>query len=268
VRFWDPATQSAAAVPLDVQAYPDAAPERLTKAVQGRSGAYSFRGLPGLRNVETSAGDDDFWASNAIHIPYTVVVNDPTNTYLPFQFSLRLPNRGFYGLAGSPLDTTLVPDATWLPIFSSPARTTPDGMGVVRGLLMDSVSGGPAAWALVRLDGPNMTPAVGLTDARGVISLLFLYPEPRNFALGSPLRSGGLRLTDQTWVLNLSVQYKPGRASEITPDLDGTLQQVPAICDVPAITVQFGKEFILRSLDSVSGRELSALLITAAGSPL
>jgi len=276
IRFWDVATGSAAVVPLDVEAYPNAVPELLKPALQGRSGQYSFRGLPGLRNIEFGAGDDAFWSANPPSFPFTVVVNDPTSTYLPFQFSVLLPHRGFFGLLSSPLGSTLVPDASWIPIFSLPSRPLPDGMTVIRALLVDDRTGVPAAWAMVTAEAPDMLPAVGIADARGVISLPLLYPEPRNFAIGSPLRPGGMKLTDQTWPVNISISYNPGRTAEITPDLDETLQQMHAtawqdnahLAPATTFTLQYGKDLVLRSRDRLSGRDLSVLLITPAGSPL
>jgi hypothetical protein len=82
-------------------------------------------------------------------------------------------------------------------------------------------------------------------------------------------------LGDQTWQLTLTVFYRPG-ISQPFPDLGEILQQGSATVwqdsarSAPggSYTLQFGQELVLRSRDSVTGRELSVLLVTSAQSPL
>jgi hypothetical protein len=259
---------------LTVAAYPDAYPELVSPAVWNASGIYSFSGLPGLRRAENGAGDDAYWNANPPSIPYTVAVSDPLNRYLPFQLALLLPARGLYGLLASPLLALPVPDATWLPIFSTPARPAAGVTAMIRASLQD-VSGAGAAWAVMTARAPGGPPAIGVADSRGVISLPLPYPELRSAFFGSPLISAPLKLSDQNWPVDINVFWTPFSAAVTTPDLEQLLQQGEASVwrdtarSTPAttFTLEFGNDLILRSVDS-AGRELPYLLVTAAGSPL
>jgi len=65
LRFWDQVTQSVVSDGLVVTAWRSAQPEVRTLAWLNRSGVFSFRNLPGLREIENGAGDADFWAQHA-----------------------------------------------------------------------------------------------------------------------------------------------------------------------------------------------------------
>lgn len=284
VRFWDVAMQKPAEPGLTVTAFPDAYPELLSTAVVGRSGVYSFSHLPGLGLAGHGSGDAAFWSANPPSIPYTVNVIDEQQRYLPFRFSTLFPVQGLFGLFSSPVTAALTPDATWLPVFSSPSREVPGPTAVIRAQLLDdtpqsppAAAPAPAAWALLTAQLAGAQPVTGLADERGVISLAAPYPEPRSTALPSPVASplgvGGAKLADQTWPVTISVFYRRGKAAEDLPDLPTLLQQPAATAwrdsshSAPAVdfTVQYGKDLVLRSLDSVSGRQLPVLLITPVG---
>jgi hypothetical protein len=276
LRFWDVATQSAAGAGLYVEAHPNATPERATPAAVGPSGIYSFCRLPGLRGFENGAGDEPFWASDAPRVPFTVLTSDPQNRYLPCRLAITLPVKGIYAQRSSPLDSGLVPDASWIPLFTASSRPVPDAMAVIRAQLQDKVSGEAAAWAMVTARAADLAPVTGLADARGSLALPLPYPEPRNFALGSPLGTGGSKLTDQRWPVTISVFYSPGRDRELAPDLEETLRQPPGIAwrdslhtgEADSFSLQFGRDLTLRSRDVATNRDLSVLLITPGGSPL
>lgn len=280
VRFWDVTVAAPAQPGLTVTAFPDAIPELISNAIVGRSGIYSFTGLRGLRRFENGAGDDAFWSANPPTIPYTVEIDDPENRYLPFHFSTMLPVRGIFGLYTSPVSTTLTPDATWLPVFSTPSRSVSGPSAIVRAWLQDDLLKVPAAWAMVTAQFQGMPAIAGIADGRGMISLIASYPEPKNFSLTSPLTSplggGAAKLTDQSWPIDISVFYTPGQDPNSSPDLQALLQQNAATAwrdtnhSAPAggFAVGYGKDLVLRSLDSGSARELPVLLITPAGSPL
>lgn len=288
VRFWDVAMQKPAEPGLTVTAFPDAYPELITTAVVGRSGVYSFAHLPGLSRAEHGLGDAAFWTANPPSIPYTMNVVDGQERYLPFRFSTLLPVNGLFGFFSSPVTTALTPDATWLPVFSSPSRNVPGPIAVIRGQLRDDTPQSPlpppapvpAAWALMTAQFAGAQPMTGLADKRGVISLAMPYPEPRNIPQPSPITSplgvGGAKLADQNWPVTISIFYTPGNGAEDVPDLPTLLQQHAATAwrdsshSAPAkdFTVQYGNDLVLRSLDSVSGRLLPVLLVTPAASPL
>ena len=281
VRFWDVTAMTPAGAGLSVIAYPNAIPELRSAAGVNHTGVYFFHGLPGLRKFESGDGLEDFWAANPPSIPFTVEVSDPQDRYLPYQFSVLLPAHGLYGLMGSPLLPSFTPDGTWLPLFSSPSRALPGPSGIVRAQLLDDTTGLPAAWALVtgQLAGSLTVPA--LADDRGVVTLTIPYPEPTTSPFASPLGPGSLKLSDQTWPLTLMIFYSPQISSPVSsagtdefvlPDLETILRQKRANAwrdtahSAPAtgFTLQFGKDLVLRSSDSGTGRDLPVLLITPA----
>ncbi|MDP9170937.1 MAG: hypothetical protein M3N54_10000 [Acidobacteriota bacterium] len=267
IRFWDVAAFRAVGAGLTVEAYPVGVPELRTTAVVGRGGIYSFHGLPGMRRDEIGLGDDAFWQSNPPQAPFTVEVADAGGQYLPFRLSVLLPVRGVFGLFESPFSTGLTPDATWIPVFSTPARPVPGAMAVARAQLLDTLAGTPAAWAFVTVRTAGQPPAVGVADQRGIVAVQFAYPEPRNFALGSPLRTGGVKWVDQSWPVAVNVLYAPGRINDARPELSQTLGQPAAAVNPAAFTLLAGQELSMKSVGP-DGREISDLLLTPAGSPL
>jgi hypothetical protein len=275
VRFWDVGTAAPAEPGLAVVAYPDAFPELRSAAVWNGAGIYSFSDLPGLRKAENGAGDDAYWTANPPVVPYTVEVSDPQGRYLPFQLSVLMPVRGLFGLFASPPLPVQTPDATWVPVFSTPARPVAGVTAVIRADLQDP-SGAGAAWAVVTAQVAGAALAIGIADDRGVISLALPYPELRTIPVSSPLGQAALKLGDQSWPVEIRIFWTPAVVATESPDLEALLQQGEAfawrdtarITPATTFTLQFGNDLILRSLDSTSGRELPYLLVTAAGSPI
>lgn len=277
VRFWDVAAMAPAGSGLTVIAYPNAIPELRSVSEVNHTGVYFFHGLPGMRRFENGNGEEDFWTANPPSIPFTVAVSDPQQRYLPYQFSVLLPFHGLYGLTGSPLLSSFTPDATWLPLFSSPSRALPGPTGVIHAQLRDDAAKLPAAWALVTAQIAGSLTAPALADDQGLVTVTLPYPEPRTSPFASPLGPGSLKLSDQTWPLTVSIFYtppitSPGTSDAVLPDLETVLSQRPATAwqdtahTAPAagFTLQFGKELVLRSRDSATGRDLPVLLITPA----
>jgi hypothetical protein len=275
VRFWDVAMASPAEQGLTVIAYPDVFPELRTTASWNGAGVYSFSGLPGLRLAENGAGDDAYWAANPPSVEYTIEVSDAANRYLPFELPVLLPFRGLYGLSSSPLLPLPVPDDTWVPVFSTPARPVAGLSGTISADLQD-FSGTGAAWALVTAQPFGLPPAIGIADNRGVISLPIPYPEFRSASAGSPTGMAPLKLSDQNWPVEVRVFFSPTGSQETYPDLGALLQQQEALVwrDTSdsafgaTFTLEFGNELILRSLNLATGRDLPYLLVTVPASPL
>jgi hypothetical protein len=276
LRFWDVAAMAPAGAGLAVSASPSIYPDLTFSAATGPSGAYSFSALPGARRFEDGRDDDAFWLANPANAGYAINIADPQARYLPFCFSLQIPFRGFYELPASPLSIALTPDPTWLPVFSTPSRVLPGPGAVIRAQLQDDATGGGAAWAMVTAQFPGLPPMSGVADERGVVSLSVAYPEPANSPFGSLPASGLIKLSDQVWPIGIAVHYSGALNSQSSPDLSELLQQGIATAwrdtahSAPAdiFTVSYGTELVLRSRDSVSGRELPLLLITGAGSPI
>jgi hypothetical protein len=276
VRFWDVAGLAPAGNGLTVTTYPQALAELVSTANIGPSGVYSFRGLPGLGRFENGAGDNSFWTSNPPSLPYVVEVSDPAGQYLPFEFSLLLPVRGLYGFASSPPSLSLTPDGSWLPIFSAPSRELPGPSATIRALLQDTATGGPAAWAMVTAQFQGAPAVTGVANERGIVTLNLSYPEPQNSPFGSPMGLGSVKLSDQNWPVTITVFYSGLPPAPGPFDLQEVLQQGQAMVwadtahtgEAGPFNLTFGKDLVLRSLDSVTGHELSVLLVTSATSPL
>jgi hypothetical protein len=276
LRFWDGVTQSFVGDGLSVTAWPAANPNRALDATLNRSGVYSFRGLPGMREVESGAGDDAFWAAHPPSDDLVVQVLDPEGRFLPFQLRVQAPQRGIYRYPGTPDGL-----ANSIPVFSMPSRTIPVNTAVVRAELYDHVNHCPAAWAVMDVSADGQPPVRGIADTLGRVQVALPYPEPRNFGIGSPLGPAGIKLQDQSWPVTVSVSYTRGPAPvPAIPDLGQVLSQSPATAwadtDLTQIfggaTLAFGQELILRSWQLGNSPPAriwtSTLSITPAGSPL
>jgi hypothetical protein len=280
VRFWDVAAAAPAELGLKVTACPVAIPEWRSTAIPNGRGVYSFAGLPGLRAFENGAGNDALWAANPPAISFNLQVEDPRQRYLPFRFTALLPVRGIYGLFSSPVFTTLTPDATWIPLFSTSSRPARGPSAIIHANLAELKSDSstvPGAWAMVTAQFLGSPLAAGLADGNGIVTLPVPYPEPlMTSQITSPLGVGRGKFTDQKWPVTISVFYTPGLDKQSLCDLEVLLSQPAAHAwrdtnhSTPAgdFTVQYGKDLVLRSLVAASGRELPVLLITPAGSPL
>jgi hypothetical protein len=247
LRFWDAVDEAPVSAGLSVTIWPAAQPELRTAAVVNRSGIFSFCNLPGLRAVESGSGDDAFWAAQTPRFDFVVEVTDGSNRFLPFRLPVKLPVCGL---------------GDFIPLFSSPARTMSAPMGLIRAQLFDPIRNGPAAWVLVEARVDGVPAGRGLSDAQGGLLVPLPYPEahPGGPVFGSPPSPGGLKLTDQTWTVDLSFFYSPQEPAAKIPDLNEVLGQGPTT-PLTTATLRFGQELVLRS------RGLSTLLITPAGSP-
>ncbi len=273
VRFWDTALQRPAEDGLTVTLNPESQPGRKQGATSGKSGVYSFHKAPGLARMEYGSGDAPWWSANTGVLPFVLEVTDPLGRYLPYQVRLRLPNRGLFGLNTSPPQISLTPDSTWLPMFSAPARNLDTTLAVARGSVEDTITGRPASFALMEVRVDSIT-AYGMADGRGVVSVFFPFPEPRNMGLGSPF-GGRTPLTEQNWTVSVRLLFGYPASVQEVPDLTSVLSQPTAAVwrdnslssPFSQATLQFQQELVLRSLDAPSGRPLPVLLITAAVSP-
>ncbi len=266
LRFWDEVDRAPVSDGLSIVIWPTSQPDLRIPAVLNRTDVFTFHDLPGMRGIENGAGDDAFWAANPPRFDFVVQVQDAANRFLPFQLQVRLPVRGL---------------SDGLPLFSSPARVLASPMGVIRAQLFDPIHRLPAAWALVEARVDGIVVGRGLADAHGGLLLPLPYPEARNSgpAFGSPLGPGGVKLTDQAWLVHLAFFYAPQQPPPAVPDLNQVLNQPPATAWVDEMlsaplttaTLRFGQELVLRSRALLASPPaspwLSTLLITPAGSP-
>jgi hypothetical protein len=245
LRFEDVATGRLIGGGLYVAAAPLAAPARRTQAFPNRVGIYTAARLPGLADAERGTGDAAFWSSPPALRAFTIEVSDQERRFLPCRFDLLLPQRGLAVpdclLSAMPSD----PISTGVPLFSAPTRPVPAGMAALRTELWDIATDAPAAWALLEVEGPMLTPARGLTDERGRGVVIFPNPEPELFGPGST-PSGGAPLLEQRWNLTLRVFFAPHEDWGPAPDLCRTLQQAeaPPRAEIP-VTLFYGQEAIV-----------------------
>ncbi len=131
-RFWDQVTQKTIGDGLSVTAYPTSRKDRRVSAVACRSGVFAFRGLPGMFEVESGAGDQDFW-SNVASRSFVIEVQDTMGRFIPFCFEVGLPCRDAFNWQDPlilPLEAPL-----GVPLFSAAGRTPPASVAVLRGYL-------------------------------------------------------------------------------------------------------------------------------------
>jgi hypothetical protein len=282
VRFRDDVLQAVISDGLKVTAYPVANPQLRVEAISNPSGVFVFHGLPGLHDFEFREGqkpwnDLDPWTTAVSSRPYCIEVRDNLRRFLPFLMMVQTPKKGMVawnrnGPVSSP-DTAI----SFVPLFSSPARSAPPGMAVLRAELWDPEENRPAR-ALLEASFKGQLMAQGLADERGLVVLIFPYPEPARLQIsphpGSPPGNPGLiPLRDQEWRIDLRAFYKPDANGGELPDLE-------MVCNQPAASMwqdeqlqneldhasqQFGKETILRT--ETAGETLPVLYVTSAVSP-
>ncbi len=296
LRFCDQMSGAFIGDGLDVQVYPSGNPFSKVPAVANRRGIYVLHHAPGRREVEHGEGDLNYWQAPPPTKDFVVEVNDQQRRFQPFQFTASLPAQGVYKWIGPVVDSPPNPSES-VPLYSSPARSVPAGMAVVRADLWDATSDAPASWAVMEASIDDRTIASGIADEQGRIALIFPYPAPRPFsmssppALGSPLGSppgpSSLPLTEQVWPIRLRVLYTPVRPTLSPPAAVGATPQLPELrftLSQPAATIwsdadlteplleaslRYGRELVLQSqaTSPPSQARQSVLFISPAVSP-
>jgi hypothetical protein len=283
LRFHDASSGSLVSDGLVVWASPVGKPTARRQAIGNRKGMYVLHHGYGLKEIEHGDGSHSYW-----HDPgppkkdFVIEVSDTQRRFQSFQFIASVPTEGIYKW-DVPLASPLA-DRTTIPLFSSPVRTVPSGMAVLRADLWDTSINGPARWAMIEVFTAGKFLGSGFADEAGRISVIFPYPAPLPFATasppGSPLVSPPVAtsppLTEQVWPLELRALYTPVRPP--VPDLRFTLSQPAATLWADAeqteiledANLRFGLELILKSrppLASPLSTRDSVLFITPAVSP-
>jgi hypothetical protein len=273
LRFWDEVLDVPVGDGLIVTASPLGNPALVARATVSPSGVYGFCHLPGLAEVEQGAGDAAYWAG----VPrrrFTVSVVDTERRFQSFHFVVAAPTQG---IITSVCDVvTALPVYSppqfqpGIPLYSTPTRPTPPGMAVLRADLWDTVAQAPAAWALVAAQPPSQPSgrqiAWGMADANGRVAVYFPYPEP---AVPGPA------MWQQKWQVGLLATYTPSFPVPAAPDLCAAQVQAAATLwsdwaqtlPLTAVTLAFGEDLVVRTLNTIAQPQQSVLLITPAGSP-
>ncbi len=277
VRFADAVTRKSIGEGLIVEAYSTFNPDSRELAFVTPSNVYVLNKLAQARALPGSPPD----------LRYYIEVRDEAGRFLPFRFAVEPPVSGLLRLQDH-LSASPPFARTEVPLFSSPARSAPAAMAVIRASLVDR-SGNltaeqPAAWAMLEahLDGRPL--ARGLADEQGRVVLIFAYPEmtafdgisPPAMGVGSP-PARGPALKDQQWTIELRAYYAPLAPAPPLPDLDAVLLQPPAAlwaefeqAALTEVTLRYGQELIVRSRERVNAsqfRDVSVLYLTPASPP-
>jgi hypothetical protein len=278
IRFRDAATRKTVDDDLTAIVYPTAERELSTAGIINRGGIFVFRNIFGLYDVEIGSGDSAFWAAQPPRYDFTLEVRDPARRFLPFILPLKLPQRNLLGIAfNSPLSSPLVGQTggrgAFVPVFSAPSRTVPEGMIALRAEIVDTGSSplGPleAAYAVIEAKAGDQPLVTGVADWRGRILLPLPYPKAV-ITLGS-MATSNVPLQDQTWTVDFTVRYRRRATVPELPDLYDVLSQPAATAwQTTALTtpwtqttLAFGRELLL----ATQGTASHTLLITPAGSP-
>jgi hypothetical protein len=253
VRFWDAVLGIVVADGLTVTLYPAADPSRQFRARANHAGVYVVEDLPDLRVADES-------------LPFVVEVRDDVRRFLPFSFQADLPEgRQFVLNCVSP------PASPGVPLFSAANRQAPSGMAVLRADLWDAANQRPAAGVLAEVRASQLGSRVrGLSDDRGCLTIIFPYPEPVRFVLGSPATPSGQPLELQSWNIEIRAWYAAADSTAELPDLCAILRQPPATlwADVArtqpltGATLRYGRDLVLRTFDFARHIALPELWIT------
>jgi hypothetical protein len=229
VRFWDEIAHKSIGDSLIVTAYRATQPDRRFALTLNRANVFVLQNVPGLRDIEFGAGDQDYWDNLPAPQSFVIDVFDTANRFLPFTFTAAVPTRDLYEwICGSP------PEQSGVPLFSTPTRSNPGGYGVIRAELRDEAQFdtrtqdyAPASWALLEAWYDGQRVGRGLADQQGRIVVFLPYPEPINPPISSP-PTPRTALTSQVWPIELRAFYSPLVPVPQSPDLCAALTQSPA----------------------------------------
>src|SRR5262249_18718457 len=137
---------------------------------------------------------------------FAIDVEDSTGRFVPFRFLTALPMRGLLPWESEPVVSPLAsPVAVFreaperhVPLFPAPARSAPSGMAVVRGGRREP-SQKPAAWAVLEVYTNGHFLGRSYADERGLVAVMFAYPEPLLQWPGSPGGGAKMSLADHEW---------------------------------------------------------------------
>jgi hypothetical protein len=280
LRFVDAAFDQPVADGLVVTLWPATRPSRRLNAASSGSGTWVVHDAPGLAAFAHGDGSAASWAAAPSPSPWVVNVADALGRFLPARFPVGLPARWPFDWTCPASPPPSPPAAPWLgrpvPLYSSPTRTVAGPVGVIRAQLWDLDASAPAAWAVMDATAGGRTTR-GLADESGRLTILLPYPEDDAItggdaldASGSPIPGPSGPLSAHSWTVVLTASHQPGPPPAEVPALCPTLTQPPARLWVDAgrttpltqVTLQYGRELILRSQDAAPGRPNSVLWLS------
>lgn len=265
IRFWDPVYGHLINNDLKVIAWPEKYPSLICKAIRTATGLYTFQGLAGLRSYEFA--NYTLLESPIAQRKFLVQIMDLQHRFLPVVIGILLPRPG-NGVYPNGIDPPNNQGDPWpgVPLFTTPMRTAPPGIAVIRSQLIDYVSQKPAAYALARinLNGKNW---YGIADNRGSLAVHLPYPKMNTITVGTTTSTITAPFSDQVWDFKLKVFFNPNKPTykpdgvkhlkeSALPDLKDIMEQ-PAVKlvhtqGVDAVNehtyqLSYGKELVMKT---------------------
>jgi hypothetical protein len=229
VRFWDTATDTPVRAGLQVTVYPIDDPRLRVFAAPNPSGVHVLHDAPGLSRSARGAGDKGFWVHPPEARHYRCEVTDPERRFHPVAFEARLPAQGLFAPDCTPLSPPSSARVVYL--FSTPTRSVPGSMAVIRTELVSVVTGASAAWAVLSVEHRGVELGRGVADREGKAMVVFPFPEPERRPRLSPPDtpppedSGFL----MKWSVRLRAFHEPRLAAAVIPDYCALLSQPEAL---------------------------------------
>lgn len=257
VQFCDAVTHTPIRMGLEVLIRLQEQPQQQMRAHANSSGIMLAHRLPGMAARIAGMGDAEFWRNPPPTRDYEIQVSDRMGRYLPLRFQASLPLRGLCvpeSLRRSP------PMSSEIPLYSSPSRSRPGPMALLRSQLRDVASDQPVPWALVEAWHQGRMLGRGVADASGQVLLMFAYPEPERRA-GSPPAANNASPPGTpalfSWELELRV-FSSDLPADLAPDCDLLLSQpavTPLLAQSPPLplaqlTLHFNREIALTTAGS------------------
>lgn len=261
VRFRDPVTRTVIDDGLRVSLASAAHPGRAVEAHPNRVGIYVIHDAPGLGQTTFGAGDDRYWDTLPHRPHYRCTVSDTQGRFHGVHFEVALPCRGLFS-PSCDVASPPAPDAS-VDLFSTPARSLPGAMAIVRGELQRADTGAPAAFALIHLEYLGVTLGRGVSDRVGRFVVACPYPEPERRPRRSPPESASPPTTGGTlmqWDVHLRVFHDAALVEDETPDYcrllaqpEGRLlQQLSPPVEAGPTTIVLGREFVYPAPDNAT----------------
>lgn len=275
IRFWDVALDTQVRDGLKVSLYPTANTRKKILAFRTRSDVYAFASIPGMIAHETQTASEI--SSPESTQSFIVEVQDTQQRFsaAAFVVDLPLPYEGIFLVDDNMASPAVTPRG--FNLYSSPNRIAAPQFTFLRGDLIDRNTGNAAAYAVVRVENEEGFSWYGIADAEGKFAVMLPYPLLHIAFGNSPPTSDGIRLSERTWGVTVTVLYEPLNLTQLAgselPEYSSILSQGQAFlyAELPEINPVELSEL---HTELVYGRDVviatagfSELYVSASGSP-
>jgi hypothetical protein len=275
IRFWDVALDTPVSDDLQVTLHALDYTRKKISAFRTRSGVYAFASIPGMISHETQA-ESGISSPQTIR-SFVVEVFDTKRCFTPaaFMVDLPLPYNGIFLVDDTNASPALTPRG--FNLYSSPHRPVAPQFTFLRGDLIDRNTELPAAHALIRVENEEGLSWYGIADADGKFAVMLPYPLLHIAFGSSPPFNDGIRLTERSWSLTVTVLYEPLNLTSLPgsdlPEYSSILSQGQGFLYTESPDTDVGETSELQA-ELVYGRDVvvttagfSELYVSASGSP-